>query len=111
MPRVCIKLPYCTRDFGRFKRLVAARTYTDGGRRCICFEDGLQRLVCCGSSIDAIYRFVVVSDRMSGLRLRVPQPGLRIGDSVVWLKWQGSSFCLDAEGLKRVCHSSGSAIP
>ena len=103
--RRCLQLPYCTRNLERFKSIVEEIVYGD---KCLCFREGLATVECCGVSV--VWRYVTVRDRMSGLRLRVPQPGLRVNGKTIWLKWRGSSFCLDIRDVE-ACYSSGSAIP
>ncbi len=63
--------------------------------------EGVKRrcYICQGRSIEVRYRRVNVTDKLSGLRLKVRQPILVIDGEVLEFKWRGTMFCLEEEEL------------
>ena len=98
-----LRLPYETRDFKSFKRLVETRKARCGSLEVISFMDeGLRkRLITCRAPVIAV-EFVdkLVSDELSGLRHVVRAPVLRIGDCRVVLRWARSRFVLRSSDLR-----------
>ncbi len=97
-----LRLPYETRDFRGFSRLVETRKADCGGLEVIAFvEEGLRkRLIVCRAPVIGVESVEkLVSDELSGLRHVVRVPVLRVGDCRIVLRWSRSRFVLHGSDL------------
>ena len=99
----CIKLPYKIRNVDQFRKIVAS--YVDRKDKIICFS--VEQLVhkiylCRADSLEIVWRDIEVYDRLSGLKQRLRQPGLKFDKITIWLRWNGTLFVLEASMLQKL---------
>lgn len=100
----CIKLPYKIRNVDQLKKLITS--YIAKRReQTICFS--IEQLVrkiylCKANSLGIVWRSVEVYDKLSGLNQKLRQPGLKFDETIVWLKWDGTRFVLEASMLQKL---------
>lgn len=100
----CIKLPYKIRNVDQLQKLITSYT-AKYGEQTICFS--VERLVrkvylCKANSLKIIWRDIEVYDKLSGLNQKLRQPGLKFNETIVWLKWDGTLFVLEASMFQKL---------
>ncbi|HIQ55514.1 MAG TPA: hypothetical protein EYH59_02370 [Pyrodictium sp.] len=100
----CIKLPYKIRNVDQLKKLIDSYV-AKHGNKAICF--GVEQLVhkiylCKADSLEIVWREIKAYDRLSGLYQKLKQPGLKFRETIIWLKWDGTTFVLEASAFQRL---------
>jgi len=99
----CIKLPYKIRNVDQLRKVVSSYVESESQTICFSIEQLVRKIYLCrADSLEIVWRDIEVYDRLSGLKQRLRQPGLKFDKITIWLRWNGTLFVLEASMLQKL---------
>lgn len=100
----CIKLPYKIRNVNQLQKLIASYIAKHGNQAtCFSVEQLVRKVYLCkADSLEVVWREIEAYDKLSGLKQKLRQPGLKFGETIIWLKWDGTLFVLKVSMFQRL---------